>query len=129
MSTSHQFLLNVKHFPFALLYRDTDRFDVSVYIVCLIRGLTVKHSVVSCHINEQHLSFIHRSYSLIIHLLYYYAILGVVESFSAAPLNLFMLSPPIAKVGKTSLIMSLVGEEFPEEVSVITVIHRCCVSS
>lgn len=27
-----------------------------------------------------------------------------------------MLSPPTAKVGKTSLIMSLVGEEFPEEV-------------
>lgn len=31
-----------------------------------------------------------------------------------------MLCPPTAKVGKTSLIMSLVGEEFPEEVSVIT---------
>lgn len=39
-----------------------------------------------------------------------------------------MSSPPLAKVGKTSLIMSLVGEEFPEEVSVNTAIHHCCVS-
>lgn len=29
---------------------------------------------------------------------------------------------PIAKVGKTSLIMSLVGEEFPEEVRAITAV-------
>lgn len=29
---------------------------------------------------------------------------------------------PTAKVGKTSLIMSLVGEEFPEEVCVITAV-------
>uniref|UniRef100_A0A667YBG3 Mitochondrial Rho GTPase n=1 Tax=Myripristis murdjan TaxID=586833 RepID=A0A667YBG3_9TELE len=33
-----------------------------------------------------------------------------------APLILFILSLSTAKVGKTSLIMSLVGEEFPEEV-------------
>lgn len=36
-----------------------------------------------------------------------------------------MLSPPTAKVGKTSLIMSLVGEEFPEEVSARATIGAC----
>ena len=36
---------------------------------------------------------------------------------------LFILSLFTAKVGKTSLIMSLVGEEFPEEVSVHAAVY------
>lgn len=45
-------------------------------------------------------------------------------SFPSSLHILIMLSAPTAKVGKTSLIMSLVGEEFPEEVSVSTAIHH-----
>lgn len=40
-----------------------------------------------------------------------------------------LLTSPTAKVGKTSLIMSLVGEEFPEEVGIVAATHVRCLSS
>uniref|UniRef100_A0A672JW02 Uncharacterized protein n=1 Tax=Sinocyclocheilus grahami TaxID=75366 RepID=A0A672JW02_SINGR len=39
-----------------------------------------------------------------------------------------MLCFPVAKVGKTSLIMSLVGEEFPQQVSLPMSLSGVCLS-
>lgn len=53
----------------------------------------------------------------------------LLTSLTASPLFPRLLASPTAKVGKTSLIMSLVGEEFPEEVGIVAATHVRCLSS